>query len=350
VVASDDPGEEIGWASVAWCNASSKVRRGYPDHYVRLNVSGVDSVRALAAELGGSWLEPTGTLEIAAGPEAGRKLAADARRLDREFGYPAEILTRERVAELADVTLRADETAAFFSRDAVVDPVALLGRLAAAYREGGGRLVRDRVVGFERDGAAIRAVRLAGGTALRAEGGGFAAGAWTPDLAAAAGIAVAMLPRDDGRVPGLVAAVGHGGRAPGPMLLFPEVMVRPAGPRRVLLASDRGDGGVGRASTDEELGAVAEVWRRRAAARVPALEGSEVLDLRLGMRALSGDGLTIAGVPSNTVNAYVLTTHSGFTLAPLLGELAAAEICRGEDQDLLTPYRPTRFEKGPGAT
>lgn len=344
VLASPEPGEEIGWATVAWSNASSKVRRSYPDHYVRLNVRGVDAVWILADEIGGSWLQGTGTLEIAAGREAGARLAADVERLDREFGYPSEMLTRARVAELADVTLRADETAAFFSRDALVDPVALVGRLGAAFRQAGGQLVRDRVVGFERTADAIRTVRLAGGAALSADRVVFAAGAWTRDVAASAGIDVAMLPRDDDRVAGLVAAVSRADTGPGPMLLFPEVMVRPGGPRRALLASDHGDPPVDPSSTHEELRAAAEIWRQRAAARLPALDRSEVLDVRLGMRALSADGLTIAGAPSNTANAYVLTTHSGFTLAPLLGELAAVEICRGEDQPTLAPYRPTRFQ------
>jgi glycine/D-amino acid oxidase-like deaminating enzyme len=343
VVASPDPEEEIGWATVAWANASSKVRRGYPDHYVRLNVRGVDSVRALAAELGGSWLAETGTLEVVAGPEARAKLAADVERLEQEFAYPAAMASAARAAELAGVTLGAGEAAAFFPRDAVVDPVALVDRLAAAVRDAGGTLIRERVVGFEREDDAIRTVRLAVGEALAADRMVLAAGAWTRDVAALAGIDVAMLHRADDRVAGLVAAVAAPHGASRPLLLFPDVMVRPAGPGRFLLASDRGDGTIDRTSTRDELLAAAEVWRRRAAARVPGLEPSEVLDVRLGMRALSVDGLTIAGRPAGTSNAYLLTTHSGFTLAPRLGELAAAEICRGEDQGSLAPYRPTRF-------
>lgn len=343
VVASPDPGEEIGWATVAWANASSKVRRGYPDHYVRLNVRGVDAVRALAAEIGGTWLAEAGTLEVVTGSEARAKLAADVERLEKEFSYPAAMASPERAAELAGVTLDAGEAAAFFPRDAVIDSVALVGRLAAAVRDVGGRLIRERVVGFEREADVIRAVRLAGGDALAADRVVLAAGAWTRDVAALAGIDVAMLPREDDRVAGLVAAVGAP-RAPSrPLLLFPEVMIRPAGPGRVLLASDRGDGAVDRTSSRAELLAAAEVWRQRAAARVPGLEHAEVLDVRLGMRALSADGLTIAGTPAGTSNAYLLTTHSGFTLAPLLAGLAALEVCRDEDQGTLAPYRPTRF-------
>jgi glycine/D-amino acid oxidase-like deaminating enzyme len=225
----------------------------------------------------------------------------------------------------------------------VIDSVALVGRLAAAVRDVGGRLIRERVVGFEREADVIRAVRLAGGDALAADRVVLAAGAWTRDVAALAGIDVAMLPREDDRVAGLVAAVGAPRGPSRPLLLLPDVMIRPAGPGRVLLASDRGDGAVDRTSSRAELLAAAEVWRQRAAARVPGLEHAEVLDVRLGMRALSADGLTIAGTPAGTSNAYLLTTHSGFTLAPLLAGLAALEVCRDEDQGTLAPYRPTRF-------
>jgi glycine/D-amino acid oxidase-like deaminating enzyme len=42
---------------------------------------------------------------------------------------------------------------------------------------------------------------------------------------------------------------------------------------------------------------------------------------------------------------YVIATHSGITLAPLLGELIAEEIVSGEMSDLLAPFRPDRFER-----
>jgi glycine/D-amino acid oxidase-like deaminating enzyme len=35
--------------------------------------------------------------------------------------------------------------------------------------------------------------------------------------------------------------------------------------------------------------------------------------------------------------------HSGITLSPLIGQVAAMEILDGADVDLLNPYRPSRF-------
>ena len=40
---------------------------------------------------------------------------------------------------------------------------------------------------------------------------------------------------------------------------------------------------------------------------------------------------------------YIALTHSGVTLAPLIGELATLEIVDGVRVQTLEPYRPERF-------
>ncbi len=105
VVGSTNADEEIGWASVAWSNASSKVRRQYPAHYTALNSRGVDAAVELAEEIGGGWLHPTGTVQIVSGDEAGAKLAEDVNRLNAEFSYPAELLTAKDTGALTEQAL-----------------------------------------------------------------------------------------------------------------------------------------------------------------------------------------------------------------------------------------------------
>jgi glycine/D-amino acid oxidase-like deaminating enzyme len=55
------------------------------------------------------------------------------------------------------------------------------------------------------------------------------------------------------------------------------------------------------------------------------------------------DGRTIAGPLPGVPDCYVIATHSGITLAPLLGELIADEIVAGEVSTMLEPFRPDRF-------
>ena len=42
---------------------------------------------------------------------------------------------------------------------------------------------------------------------------------------------------------------------------------------------------------------------------------------------------------------YAAVTHSGMTLAPLLGQLVAAELTDGMSLQLLDDYRPARFDE-----
>jgi len=68
------------------------------------------------------------------------------------------------------------------------------------------------------------------------------------------------------------------------------------------------------------------------------------------VRPIPKDGLPAVGyysedeAPSSaSSNVYYVVTHSGVTLAPILGAAAAAEIVRGVSLDLLEPYRPRRL-------
>lgn len=69
----------------------------------------------------------------------------------------------------------------------------------------------------------------------------------------------------------------------------------------------------------------------------------EGIDLRVGFRSLPADGHTVAGYASAQSRVYCLVSHSGVTLAPIPGRLVATEITTDQEQDLLQPFRPTRF-------
>ena len=53
--------------------------------------------------------------------------------------------------------------------------------------------------------------------------------------------------------------------------------------------------------------------------------------------------MTIAGRVPGFANAWMLATHSGMTLGPLLGRLIADEIVGGAPSPMLAPFRPDRF-------
>ncbi|MBQ6642793.1 MAG: FAD-binding oxidoreductase, partial [Saccharopolyspora sp.] len=65
--------------------------------------------------------------------------------------------------------------------------------------------------------------------------------------------------------------------------------------------------------------------------------------LRVGQRAMPADGLTVAGFLGGSGRIYAMATHSGITLGPLLGKLAAREITTGDPAEALAPFRPDRL-------
>mmetsp|Transcript_41970 Transcript_41970/g.133966 ORF Transcript_41970/g.133966 Transcript_41970/m.133966 type:complete len:181 (+) Transcript_41970:96-638(+) len=81
---------------------------------------------------------------------------------------------------------------------------------------------------------------------------------------------------------------------------------------------------------------------RKAAEVVPALLGADVAEVTLGRRPYPADGLPVVGEVPGVPGLYVSVMHSGVTLAPLMGRLAAEEIAGLGASEWLAPYRPAR--------
>lgn len=80
----------------------------------------------------------------------------------------------------------------------------------------------------------------------------------------------------------------------------------------------------------------------QAARYLPQMDQS-IERVSLGWRVMPVDEYPIVGFTPECPNLYVVATHSGITLAALLGEFAAAEIVDGTDIEMLKPYRLSRL-------
>jgi glycine/D-amino acid oxidase-like deaminating enzyme len=81
----------------------------------------------------------------------------------------------------------------------------------------------------------------------------------------------------------------------------------------------------------------------RATHYLPALAGARAIAVPVGYRPMPRDGFPVLGYPEPVPNLYLALMHSGVTLAPLVGELAAVEIVDGARVQVLDAYRPERF-------
>ncbi len=339
--------------SFAWANASSKTNeRAYHD----LNAAGVAGYRALERVFGAQELgmRATGALQIVdAGNTAGlRDLRNDYEALGA-FGYPAEMIDRARLDALEPaLNIPADASAMYCPFDLSIDAPRFTRLMAAQVVALGGDVI-ERSAPVEllaSDAGEVRGLRLVDGE-IATENVILAAGADTPEV--------------------LAALTGYDGfatrfpmrRAPGLLLTTPPLAPE-ALPHRVVYASfhdechllpefnggikigaDDVDGLVLDEPSRETLHRAGRVLLERARHLVPALGEIAVEDCNLGVgiRPYPTDGRTIAGALPGADGLYVVVTHSGVTLAPVLGRLMAQMLENGETPDLLAPFGLERF-------
>ena len=76
---------------------------------------------------------------------------------------------------------------------------------------------------------------------------------------------------------------------------------------------------------------------------LPAARGVALERLTLGFRPIPLDELPVVGTLPEVPNLYVVVTHSGVTLAPILGRYVTREVMSGSRIEALAPFRPERF-------
>ena len=79
---------------------------------------------------------------------------------------------------------------------------------------------------------------------------------------------------------------------------------------------------------------------------LPAARDVPLDHVTLGFRPMPTDGFPVIGAVPGAPDLYVVVTHSGVTLAPLLGQYVGSELLGGNEIAGLAPYRPGRFAQG----
>jgi glycine/D-amino acid oxidase-like deaminating enzyme len=81
----------------------------------------------------------------------------------------------------------------------------------------------------------------------------------------------------------------------------------------------------------------------RIARFLPAAQAVPLDRLTLGFRPMPIDEFPVMGALPTAPDIHVAVTHSGVTLAPIVGRLTAEEVLQGSRVDWFAPYRPERF-------
>jgi len=329
-------------ASFAWVNGFAKTPRAYH----RLNMLGIRDHEDLADELGGDWLHVTGSLHWAGAGDASHASVLDTtvRRLIG-WGTRVDRLTPEEAMRDLEPDLWIDPAEVphvyFVHRAGWLDPMAMAhATLRAGVERYGAEVVLGEVTGLGVSRGTVEHVQLADGRTLAADVVVNAAG---PDGGRIAALAGASLPVE--RTPGLLVVTAPAAARLGRVAYAPELHLRPDGGGRVLVQWDPLDGdATGEVGLPKDHPRVAQAMAR-ARTVLPGLEGVEVEAVRLGVRAVPGDGYPLVGFDPLVGNLYHVVTHSGVTLAARLALLVTEELTGG-DTAPLEAYRPGRGSAG----
>ena len=343
LVDAAEPGRGATKISFAWLNAYAKE----PFHYHDLNRRSLEMWARFGRRLG---VEPTwgGELRWSVTSAGAEELIEQAKRL-QAWGYPTRIIDAAEVKRL-EPNLQIDQmTAASYSDlEGHIDTGQLIQACLTDLDERGAEIyTQSPVTGLqvsrsEADDARVEAVQL-GDRAILCDVAVLAGGADMSVLARMAGVEVPVYHTFGATVltePVVPlfenVAVLHHPRDDPPLINFRQfpddtVMIQ-GGSSDVIEVGDRG-------ATDDEAAQIMV----DAAAVFPALQDAKIKEVQRGRRPIPQDGHPIIGFSETVSNLYLATTHSGVTLAPIIGEFAAIEIVDGVEVDLLQPYRLARF-------
>lgn len=321
-------------SSFAWINSNQKT----PEDYYALNLAGMDAHRALREELGEApWLNEGGNLVWSTGGEHANELEARVARL-RGWGYRAEWLGRDAVRDL-EPKLNPEpevEQIAWFPDEAWIDGPALAARFTALSVEHGATpRFLSQVKTIERGSGRVTGVTLADGERIDADLVVNCAGPGAGAVARLAGRELSMA-----STPGLVVRVSNAAGLIDRVIHAPAIHMRPDADGLAVLHHGDADLAMARG---EKPRAWIDAFFERAASYVPGFAQARLSRWSVGIRPISGDGRTSAGLVATIPGYAEIMTHSGITLGPLLGRLVARQITDGETDPLLEPFTPDRF-------
>ena len=316
--------------SFAWINAQKQPFNYFTMSQVALG-AWHDLHREIGPELPVLW---GGTVEWTSAPD---RAARDAEALKRfqGWGYPTYAIDEQRLRALEPTIVPGPVAAATYSEsEGNADPVGVTDIVLARAEKAGARVRYPvELTGVDTRDGRLRSIRTSDGD-LEADVLVIACGVDTPRVAAMAGISVRLT-----RSPGILVHTAPQPRVLNHIVLSPIGNIKQKMNGRIVTGLDFGS--AREEDTSREYG---ERFLQRMSAVLPRLKDASFDKVTLGFRPMPVDSHPIIGFPVGRRDAYITVMHSGVTLAPLVGRLAAVEILDGVRVQLLEPFRLERFK------
>ncbi len=360
------PGAGTSGATFSWLNSFNK----RPLAYHRLNVMGMSEHRVLAEEIGSQdclhfdggmmWEEVGERAHLTAESEVDGRGQSEERgyvdlttelargglaaKIDscRTNGYFIEEITAAEAQKMEpDLSIDSSKVSVVYVMpgDGWIETRGLAHRLctAAVRRHGAAMRMGLEVRAVKCRAGATPTVELSDGSTLGADMVINAAG---PDAGMLASRSEGVLPIErslgvsfvSGSAPSQLRHVVH---APG-------VSLRPDSETRVMMRLESLDSQLveGQAWTSSDVRC--EQVIAGASQVMPNLRHVGIESVRIGIRPIPIDGVSVVGFDPSAAGLYHVVTHSGATLAPILARLVCADLF-GSRPPELESFRPDRF-------
>ncbi|GKW49899.1 NAD(P)/FAD-dependent oxidoreductase [Halomonas sp. NCCP-2165] len=324
--------------SLSWLNSAGERSREY--HALRM--AGIDRYRTLhAQDPGRDWLRFDGGLFWANDDDTGTRAR---HAYEKAHAYHSHLIGAEGVARLTpNVNIEAVADAATFNPgEGWVSLPHLIEHLMQEFRELGGELIAHC------GKASVTRDESGHANGVDTERAGHhpvdrvvvACGAQTPEVVAPLGVSIPNASPLSMLV--VTTPLEHGVEC---VMNTPRAAIRPNPASSLAVDHDWYEEHI---EGDENSGyripeAVIEELLDEASRLVKGSPRLEAESHKIGYKPIPGDGEPVLGELEAVPGCFVAFTHSGATLALVVGELLADEILSGAKNPMLETFRPERF-------
>lgn len=346
VIEKNEPASQASGNSFAWINASYY---DTPKSYYTLRTHSLNEYHRLAqdVEIPVHW---GGSLEWYESEEQQQEVIDGVQRI-QSSGAPTWMIDAAKASDIdPNIHIDPDRRIAWCSRDGAIDPAGTTRALLQRAEDYGAAVLHPATVtGIVQQRNGIRVVSNV--ETFDVDLAVVAAGVGASEIARMAGLEIDPLrPATPGIIvttkpmARIVNAVAYTSdthfhqRTDGRIILGEKAGPPQADQHRVLL-NGRPNSYPSTELATEHATRVINVARRY----LPRIADAQVESVGVGWRPLPRDGLPVVGHPMSVPGIYLAAMHSGVTLAPVIGHLAAMEILDGVRVDMLADFRYERF-------
>ncbi|MDE2446496.1 MAG: FAD-binding oxidoreductase [Alphaproteobacteria bacterium] len=311
--------------SWAWINASW----GNPDAYVKLRLESIRQWRVLSAvhpQLQVNWCGGLlWDLPVAELTKFAKHHAS--------LGYRVGLVDGAKAKQLEPALQDTPAIAAHALDEGMIEPADAVAGFAAKAKELGAVFITDQHASrLVTKGARVVGVETRN-RILQADDVVIAAGAATNTLLSTINLALDM-----DAPAGLLVHTQVTKKFLHGLVMAPEIHVRQSAEGRLILGTDFAGTQPG-----ADPAAAAAVILAKLKILIAGTQDLEMEFFTVGYRPTPTDGFPAIGRLDGIVGLYVAVTHSGITLAPAVGSMAAQDILSGDRHALLGPYDPDRL-------